>query len=250
MSTETKAVAEIGRRELAERASDAMSTDDLLRLAVQKAEGTPGIEIVERIVALRERQEARQAERAFFDALGRFQDECPPITKSKEGLRTKTGKVVSWYAPLDKVVMIARPILRKHGFSFKWDSRTEDKMMHTTCTLRHEDGHSDTSTFSAPVGNISSLTSGMQDHSGALTYGKRQSFVQVTGLVTADEDNDGYVPVQAITDGQAADLRALAEEVGADLPAFLRWFGVEAWSEIPADRLHEATQALERKRKS
>jgi hypothetical protein len=244
-----KAVAEVGTRdvgELAERASTTVQADDLLRLALER-EG--GIDVVERIVALREREQARQAERSFFEALAAFQDECPPITKSKEGLRTKNGKVVSWYAPLDKVVMIARPVLRRHGFAFKWDSRTEDKVMHTTCTLRHEDGHSDTSTFSAPVGNISSLTSGMQDHSGALTYGKRQSFVQVTGLVTADLDNDGYVPVEAITESQAADLIALAEEVGADKSAFLRWFGVDAWAEIPAERLAEATQALERKRK-
>lgn len=218
----------------------------LIRMALQD---DVSVEKLERLMAMKERHEEREARRAFFHSRASFQEECPPILKAKDGLRTKSGKVVSKYAPLDQILTTAGPVLRKHGFSWSWNSRTEDGQQHIDCVLTHEMGHSEVSTFSAPVQKISSLTSGAQDHAGAATYGRRQSFVMVTGIYTADEDMDGAgPPAESITDEQAADLASLADEVGADRAAFLNWFGVESFDAIPAARHREAVQALERKR--
>lgn len=223
------------------------SGDDLVRLALERG---ADVEVLERLVALRERMAEREARKAFFDARAAFQEACPPILKSKDGLRTKAGKVVSKYAPLDKILAVAGPVLREHGFSWSWNSRMEDGQQHVDCVLTHELGHSDTSTFTAPVHKISSLTSGAQDHAGAATYGRRQSFVMVTGIYTADADNDGAVPPpESISASEAADLAALADEVGADRAKFLNWFGVDSFRDVPAARHREAVQALERKRK-
>lgn len=52
-----------------------------------------------------------------------------------------------------------------------------------------------------------------------------------------------------VTETQAADLTALAEEVKADIPKFCQEFGVRAIANIPASRYDDAVKSLEAKRK-
>lgn len=51
-----------------------------------------------------------------------------------------------------------------------------------------------------------------------------------------------------VSESQAADLTALAEEVKADVPAFCKEFGVKAVANIPASRYEDAVKSLEAKR--
>jgi len=51
-----------------------------------------------------------------------------------------------------------------------------------------------------------------------------------------------------ITERQESDLTALAQEVGADMQRFVKYLGVKALSDLPADRYQEAVNGLEAKR--
>ena len=46
------------------------------------------VEVLERLIALQERMEDRRATRAFFDALGKFQEERPTLTRKGEDVDT------------------------------------------------------------------------------------------------------------------------------------------------------------------
>jgi hypothetical protein len=73
--------------------------------------------------------------------------------------------------------------------------------------------------------------------------------------IVGDTDDDANAAVKsngkdqgAITAQQAADLQALAEEVGANLPRFLAHMKVKTLAEIQAGDYSSAVQKLEAKR--
>lgn len=230
----------------------------LVALAIEKG---VDVEVLERLVALQERVTERNARAAFFEALAAFQEEAPQIHKSRTAkiVSKRTGSQFSYsYAPLEDIARKIRPVLRKQGLSYHWDvPGVADGVMLVCCILRHVEGHEERSTFPVPVDAGSERMSAAQANGAALTYGKRQSLVAVLGLTTADEDVDGAAPesAEAITESQAADLRALMREVKADEPKFLGWLSkalkteVRSVEEIPAARYREAITALEQKRR-
>lgn len=233
----------------ADRNGGTTDVDALVRIALER--GDVAVDTIERLVALRERVEDRAAREAFVGAMSEFQAECPPISKNRTArVKTKTGGSYSYgYATLAEIAETVRPILAGLGLSYTWDSVVEEGTIRVTCTLRHAHGHSETATFTAPTDAATSAMSKQQEVAAALTYGRRQSLVQVLGLTTADDDTDGRTtPPKTISEKQAAEISALIEHVGADRERFLQWIGVGAVDDIPAARHREAVQALERKR--
>lgn len=210
------------------------------------------VEALERLVALKERVDDRQARASFFDALAAVQEECPAIQKRRTAkITTRAGGSYSYsYAALEDITRTIRPIMRKHGLSYSWDVTQGDGALIVACILRHVEGHEERASFPVPVDSKATM-SDAQKNGAALTYGRRQSLVAVLGLTTADDDVDGSDvagSADAITKDQAADLDALIEEVGADRQKFLRWAGVKNLSDLPASRYGKAVQMLERKR--
>jgi hypothetical protein len=220
----------------------------LVRLAIEQK---VSVDVLERLVALQERVSDRNARQAMSEAVAGFQAECPSIKKGRTArIATKAGGSYSYtFASLDEIARAIRPLLHRHGLSYTWDSTTDGKSLACTCILRHVEGAEDRATFACPTDTRAEM-SGAQATAAALTYASRQSLVQVLGLTVTDDDVDGADPKSAekITEGQIADLYALADEVKADLPKFLKYMGVGALSDIPASDYSRAVTALERKR--
>jgi hypothetical protein len=226
-------------------------SNTLLELAIR---GGVDVSVIERLVALKERAQDRDARAAYFEALAAFQDECPQVSKTKEAdiVSKRSGARFKYtYAPLDEIARVIRPVLRKHGLSYNFDVSATDSVLIVTCVVRHVDGHSERSSFPVPIDKGERM-SGAQANGAALTYGKRQSLVAVLGLTTTDEDTDGakndVQSVEKITAKEAADLSSLIEEVKADRAKFLRWLRVENIADIPASEYQNAVRALEQKR--
>ena len=232
----------------------------LMEIALEK--GT--VESLERLVALSERVEGRRAAQEFAAAKADFQSACPPVKKSSTAkITTKAGGSYSYaYAELDEIARTVGPHLHARGLSYSWDSEFDGKNLAVVCTLRHLNGHSESARFKCPVDTAAAM-SDAQKCAAALTFARRQSLVQVLGLTTTEEDDDGRsagsvkgsgtvaaASSDFISESQAADLAALVEEVGADLPKFLGWLGVTSIEMIPASRYQNAVKALEGKRKA
>lgn len=234
--------------------ADAGDISALVRLAIE--EKVP-VEQLERIVALKERVDERNARAAFVEALTAFRENCPPIPKTKENTQfsvTYNGvKRPSKYAPLEVIDRVARPVAAEHGLVWTWDTEISGEMMHVTCRVLHVFGHSESSTVSMPHESRAG-SSPQQKYGAAQTYGMRYSLIAALGLTMADEDNDGNAPdtqPEPITEEQLANLEALISEVGeakANVPGMLRYFGVEKLSDLPRARNQEAVDVLERKR--
>jgi len=239
----------VKRAELAE--PNGLGPDDaLIALALQR--DVP-VETIERLVALRERALAKQAEQAYNAAFAAFQAECPPVPKtSRAEIATRQGSKYGYsYAELDEIADTVRPHLTKHGLSFNWDCRVSDDgaRMTATCRLRHIGGHGDSAEFPIPTASSSAM-SDQQRYAAALTFAKRQSLISVLGLVTTGATPDAPGDLTPISSEQFMTLAALIQEVGADLGKFLRYAKVSRLEDIPAGRYGSLVAALEQKRKA
>lgn len=226
-------------------------SDPVAQLFAMAESLTP--DALERMVALAERVQDRQAAIAIQDAHTGFQAECPSIVHNDEAeIATKSGARYSYtFASLDHIARQIAPYLAAHGLSYTWDSTLESDRVSCTCTLRHVGGGERTATFTAPTESDAKM-SGAQRAAAALTYAKRQSLVQVLGITTGETDNDARRPTpEKITAKEAADLRSMIEEVGG--PGYeasvLKWAAVESLEDMPADLLPKAIATLEARRK-
>jgi len=156
----------------------------------------------------------------------------------------------SKYADLAHVVEAVVPALNENGIAVIQSPSYDGELVRVTTTLLHESG--------ASVTGVLGLKPSKADPQGvgsAITYGRRYSLLAMTGAAPGDDDgnaasqpsNDRSGPT--VSQDQADTLQALAEEVGADLPKFLKYFGAPTLKDIPANKYGAAVAALEAKRK-
>lgn len=231
----------------------AASVYQLMQQAIEK--GTD-VATIEKLVDLAERVTKREAALEFNRSLADFQAACPPIGKNRTAeITTKSGGKYSYqYAPLDEIVRIVKPLLMARGFSYGWDSRVEgegqNQRLVCTCTLRHVNGHSETSSFTLPTDNPSAM-SPQQKYGAALTFAQRYTLVSALGLNTTEEDSDGVareIDPTPISEDQLDELENLIEDIGVNRVRFLKYLAVEKLGELPAARFAEAKAALLEKR--
>lgn len=220
---------------------------------VAAKDGTEAIEMLERLVALKERAEDRDAERAMNHAIAAFKAECPPIPKNVSvDYPTSQGRRVTFrHASLDTMCQIIDPVLTKHGLSYTWDSKPGEGLARVTiCRLRHVDGAERTASFHAPPSGVSNSAE-VQKVGAALTYGQRYSLVQVLGLTTTMDDVDGMEPASddapRVSDENVAELMEWIESVGADLAKFCAFLGVDTLADLPSSRFDFAVDSLKQK---
>jgi hypothetical protein len=166
----------------------------VLSLLQQAIERNVPVETLERLLNMRERLKAEWAREQFYQALSAFQSEVPEIPKTHM-VRNKDGSIRYRYAPLDAILKIVQPSLQKHGFSYRFSTHFQEKGMMVTCSLHHQAGHQESSSFLVPVEREKTkdgryTMSEIHAYGASLTYGKRYTFCAVTGIATAEEDTD------------------------------------------------------------
>lgn len=154
----------------------------LLELAINK---DADIEKLEKLMQLQERYDRNNAEKAFNLAMSKFQFECPPIKKTKEGFNYK-------YADLSGIKETIKSTLSSCGLSFRFE-QSQENGIHVRCILMHTNGFSVSSSMS-----VSADTSGQKNQiqaiGSAVTYAQRYTLINVLGLATAEDDLDGRQP--------------------------------------------------------
>ena len=181
------AVIEHDARALSPREQAAGSAEALIQQAIEK--GLP-VETMERLLAMRRELMAERAKEAFDTAMAKFQAECPVIKKTKEGGKTKGGTVAYHFAPLDLIVSQTKEIIGRHGFSYAIKVKTTATDVTVDCIVKHEMGHTETSTMQVPLGEKTEIMSRPQVVAAAVTFATRYAFRNAFGIITGDTDND------------------------------------------------------------
>jgi hypothetical protein len=222
----------------APRAVAAVTPMDMLNRAVESG---AGLEMVEKLMSLQERWETGQARKSFDRAIAAAKAKITPIQRNAKGHNDKR------YADFAAIAKVVDPILSEHGLSYRFRTAQGDRIS-VTCILSHEDGHSEETTLSGPA-DASGSKNAIQAIGSTLTYLQRYSLVQMLGLA-ASNDDDGKASAAGgtITEDQAAELIALADEVNADKRAFCEYFKIDGIAMMPAKDFERAKIALNKKR--
>ncbi len=212
------------------------SVPQLMQLAIEKLGGEGGIQVVEvmeRLVALQEHVEERNAKKDFAEAFSKFQSRCPSIPKTASTQETRTsGTTFGFtYAPLETIAEKVNPILSDLGFSYSWDwVEAEGDKIGQKCVLTHKAGHSRSATSIVPL-SVTQRCNDTQKAGAAITYAKRYSLIQVLGLTTCEEDTGGGT-VEKINTDSVATIETLLSEVGGNKERFLKYMNAGSIAEI------------------
>lgn len=186
MTTETQLV----------RVESRLDVGALLEHAIT-AKASP--ENMSQLYALAREMKADSAREAFNLAMQKFQETCPPIVKDRTA---DTGKYKYRFATLEQIAGVIRKPLADFGLSYSFDCELLSNQITSTCRIRHIDGHSETSKFTAPIDGNAAMNA-MQKTASATSYANRYALRNALGLTIAEEDDDG----RAVTPTQAPEPR-------------------------------------------
>lgn len=161
-----------------------------MMLAAQRQGAT--LEQVEKMMDLQERWEKREAEKAYNDAMAAFSAEAIEIIKRKQVdyLNSKGGRTQYKHAELSDVVEAVKPVLARHGFSYRWNTEQTPDWLSVTCILKHRLGHSESCTLGGAPDD-SGGKNRIQAVKSTKSYLERQTLEAICGVAEKGEDNDG-----------------------------------------------------------
>ena len=161
--------------------------DALLSQAIEKGLDT---ETLEKLIALRNAEIARQAKATFDEKFAQMQAEFTPVGKTNTA-NSADGRKLYSYCPIEVILMMAAPILAKHGFAYSWEEESlPSKEKRVWCVISGH-GHERRGFVDIPfMDPVTKATNAVQMRGSATTYGKRYSFLNATGIIVSGEDND------------------------------------------------------------
>jgi hypothetical protein len=226
------------------RAPDSTGPMTPMEMAYHLIQNGADLGSVKEMLAMSKELAADQARRAFDAAVAEAKSEIPIVGKNATGHNNKR------YADFSAYAAALKPILAKHGLSYRFRSEQTDRIT-VTCVLSHKEGHSEDNSLSGPA-DASGSKNAIQAIGSTLTYLQRYTLIQALGLA-ASEDDDGQHSEDnsgPITAEQRDTILALVSEVGADVVKFCAYFKVEGVADLPASQYERAVKSLEKKGKA
>ena len=158
--------------------------DAILQEAVRAGSG---IEVLERLIALKNSEEDRICKKEFDLQFAKMQKNLVPVKKRKDG--SKTGdKVAFKYAPIEDCQKPNDPVIAKYGFSYKWTEAEVNGNKRVTILISGH-GYTDDSTFfDVPPITGNNLQNDIQVEGVRSGYGKRYTYVGGFGITVEGED--------------------------------------------------------------
>lgn len=233
--TELTAVAERGPiTTLREEPSIAL----MLQTMVEKGITGESVAAFGQLVALKERMDAKQAEKEFATDFIALQREIPKV-KATKAVPGKGDTIKYHFAPYEEIMDAVQPLLEKHGFAVTFGSRFESTpppRMVATCTLVHRGGHSKSNEFGARVGDGPPGASPAQADGAASTYAKRFALCNALNIRTEGLDDDARLVGAPITGEFADAIRKRVEYLKMDEAVFFKLAGAAHYEAIPQSK--------------
>lgn len=154
------------------------------------------VEKLERLIAAKERLDAKHAEAAYWRDFDLMKPHLPIITKrgiirGKAEQKGQKGPIQSHYAKFEDIQKAIAPILPQFGFVYSY--RTEwpaPAILCIVCRLKHREGHFEESRFQSPA-DASGGKNAIQGLGSANSYGKRYTIKDLLDLQEQGVDDDG-----------------------------------------------------------
>lgn len=219
------------------------SIGQMIQAALDKGVTPENVVVVEKMLELYERLDAKNAEKAFNAAFVALQAELPIIVAST--VIPNRGK----YERFEDVMKVVGPLLVKHGFTVSFSMDFREGRVLEICQLRHTGGYSQSNSFAVRTGKADTET---QADCKAATTAKRNALLNCLNIVIRqdalqDEDGDASLEGGFIQPDQVLYIEELLKETKADRPAFLKFAGADSVAEIGSAKYNRLVAALHKK---
>jgi hypothetical protein len=164
------------------------------------------------LLAVQREWEAGEAKRAFTRAMVELKRDLPTVLARDQVVDYQSSKGRTYYKHTSLAAAVGAVIepLTQHGFSHSWTPDTKDRGVSVKCTLTHAEGHSESTTLSAPPDN-SGHKNPAQAIASTITLLQRYSLLALLGIATADmKDPTGQQEPAPKQVDQKCNLRAAA----------------------------------------
>src|SRR5690625_1239612 len=166
--------------EIATQANESAS----VMAVIERAATNPEVDVdkMEKLLAMHERMQERQAIAAFTEAFSDMQDELPAIEKRGNA----NGRYT--FAKWEDINEVVKPILKKHGFTLSFRMDTINGIS-VTGVLSHKAGHSEQTTITLQP-DTSGNKNAVQSVASRVQYGKRYAAGGWRNWTSYGEDAD------------------------------------------------------------
>ncbi len=155
--------------------------------ALVQKDGNMDVAKLKELLDMTERWEATQAKKEYVQAMSAFKANPPQIIKDRT---VSYGNTNYKHATLHNVTSCLNKALSEHGLTASWVTSQENGNIKVTCKITHVMGHSEETCLSAPPDATGSKNA-IQAIGSTVTYLQRYTLLALTGLATADQDDDG-----------------------------------------------------------
>jgi ERF superfamily len=165
-----------------------------IAVVIERALRDPGlgIEVIERMIALRDRERAFQAECAFNEALAAAQEDMRPVARDMENPQTRSN-----YASLAQVDRAIREHYTRHRIVPTFDTMESPKgeiWVRIVCEVRHPAGFCRSYHIDMPADGVGAKGGQAMTRTHAMmsatTYGRRALLKLIFNLAEADDDGN------------------------------------------------------------
>lgn len=219
---------------------------------IARAARDPSVDIdkMERLIAMQERVQARDAEMAFNQAMNAAQAEMRPISANASNPQTK-----SRYATFDKLDRELRPIYTAHGFSMSFDEgeAPREDYVRVVCYLAHVGGHTRTYHRDMPAdgkgakgGDVMTKTHAA---GAAGSYGSRYLLKGIWNIAVGEDDGDGNETRPTVPPAEYVKIANLVQATNTNVKTMFGALGIgaETLSNMTESEYAKAVDALEKK---
>jgi ERF superfamily len=201
---------------------------------------------IDRLFDMRDREEKRNALRAFDRAIAAAKAAIPTILKNRKvGFESKkTGDRTSYrHADLAEIERTLRKPLADEGLSYRFRSDVKDGQIVVTCIIAHEEGHREENSLPGPA-DTSGSKNPIQAIGSTTTYLSRYTLMLSLGLAASEDDDTAMLDNAPVDDEQLKTLWERIKKSGINEARFLKKFEIEMVANLPARRFDEALAAI------
>jgi hypothetical protein len=205
---------------------------------------------LERLYALAERAQDKQAEQDFNAAMSRAQSGMGRI--SADAVNPQTRSAYATYGKLDGKL---RPIYTREGFALSFGTGNDAPEGHVrvVCHVSHSAGH--TRMYHVDMPNDGKGAKGndvmTKTHAtgSAMSYGQRYLLKLIFNVAIGEQDDDGNgASSYPITEDQAATIREWLDSAQVSAEKFCKTYGIDFVADLPESSYAAALQALKDKK--
>jgi hypothetical protein len=213
---------------------------------IERAARDPSVNMdkLERLLAMKERGEARASEQAFAAAMSSAQAEMRPVAADANNPQTHS-KYASYMA-LDKAM---RPIYARHGFALSFNTEAAGEgVLLVVCDVSHSGGHNRRYSVPMPAdgkgakgGDVMTKTHAV---GAAMTYGQRYLLKMIFNIAVGEDNDQGADHYDRISQEQADNIREALEANGKNTASFLKWAKIPRVEDLRVDYYESAINAI------